>query len=165
MGGDVNGSETPPSLSLASADTVYAPHAANDVTNGLVPKAPKPEPVSKAQPKPTAVSALEGSVAAPVNVTFSPASVFVGLAVREVIVGATFVTWTIASATSERPPSSMTRTFTVGVAGPSGAENVTDCPGVSKVPLPSRSQAYVSGSPSGSVADADNVIELPSATE
>src|SRR5207237_4019521 len=88
-----------------------------------------------------------------------------GLGVSEVTGGATFVTCTVACATSVRPPSSVTCTFTVGVAGPSSAENVTDCPGVSKVPLPSRSQAYVSGSPSGSVPDAGSVIELPSATE
>src|ERR671938_1574263 len=138
MGAAANGSETPPSLSLASADTVYMPQAENEVTSGFAPNAPKPEPVSKAQAKPAAVSALEGSLAAPVKVTFSPVSPFVGLAVSEVIDGATFVTWTVACATSVRPPLSVTCTFTVGVAGPSSGEKLTDWPGVSKVPLSSR---------------------------
>jgi hypothetical protein len=97
--------------------------------------------VSKAQPKPAAVSAPEGSVAAPVKVTFSPVSVLVGLAPSEVIVGATLETSTVACATSVSPPLSVTCTFTVGVAGPSSGEKLTDCPGVSKVPLSSRSQA------------------------
>ena len=117
------------------------PHAANDVTKPLLPNAPKPEPVSKAQVNPAAVSGADGSVAAPVSVTPWPVSVFAGAAVRDVIVGATFVMFTVACATVAAPRLSVTWRLTVGVAGPSAAENDTDWPGVSKVPLPSRSQA------------------------
>src|SRR5919198_478135 len=133
---------TPPvSADELLSGTVYVPQAENDVTNGFAPNAPKPEPVSNAQAKPAAVSGPEGSVAAPVNVTFCPAIVFVGLAVSELIVGATFEMSTVACATSVRPPLSVTCTFTVGIAGPSSAEYVTDWPAVSKLPLSSRSHA------------------------
>jgi hypothetical protein len=69
------------------------------------------------------------------------------------------------------PPSlssvpSLTRTAGVRVAGPSiaAAENVAFCPGVSNVPLSSRS-AYVSASPSSSVPDAASPTLPPSSTE
>src|SRR6266511_981229 len=44
------------------------------------------------------------------------------------------------------------------------AENVTLWPGVSKLPLLSRSHAYVSGPPSGSLAEAETTTEAPSPT-
>src|SRR2546421_270103 len=140
------------------------PQASKVATNPLLPKEPNPEPGSNAHVKPAAVSGADGSVAVPVKVTPCPTSAFGELGVSEAIVGATFVTAIVACATSARPPSSVTRTFTTGEYGPSTAENVAVCPGVSNVPFPSRSQAYVSGPPSGSLPEAESGIELPSAT-
>src|SRR3954451_24367350 len=98
----------PPSLSCAFAATVYEPQAANEVTNPLLPNAPKPEPVSNAQVKPAAVSGTEGSVAAPVNVTGCPVSAFAEEPMSDVIVGAMFVTFTVACATVDAPSASVT---------------------------------------------------------
>src|ERR1044072_9420635 len=96
--GEVNGADTPRSLSRALASTVYAPQAGNDPANPFAPNAPKPLPVSKAQLKPALVSAVDGSVAIPVNVTPCPTRPFSGLAARGVPVGATVATGRVAGA-------------------------------------------------------------------
>ena len=68
----------------------------NAIAKALLPKAPKPDPESNDHVKPAAVSGPEGSVAVAVNVTFSPTRPFGELGVRDVIVGATFRTVTVA---------------------------------------------------------------------
>lgn len=80
-------------------------------------------------------------------------------------VGGTFAICTTAAAVAVSPPASRTSTWTVGVAGPSGAAKLTVLPGVSKVPLSSKSHAYVSAPPSGSLPVAPTCATLPSSTE
>src|SRR5687767_9297694 len=67
-GADTVPADTAPSLSCAVADTVCTPHVENEVWYGFV----VPAPPSKDQVNPAVVSAVEGSVATPVNVTGSP---------------------------------------------------------------------------------------------
>src|ERR1044072_6249102 len=162
--GEVNGADTPRSLSRALASTVYAPQAGNDTANPFAPNAPKPLPASKAQLKPALVSAVDGSIAIPVNVTPCPTRPFSGLAARAVTVGATIATMTVDCAVDVRPSSSVTRTFTTGDDGPSSAEKDTLCPDVSNVPLSSRSQANENAPPSGSAPVAVSVTVEPSST-
>src|SRR5436190_11482697 len=120
-------------------------------------------PQSNAYLKPAAVSAAEGSNGAfNESANGKPAGDEPGAA--RVAVGAMLRTVTVACFASVRPPSSVTRTATVGAAGPSAAANVAVCPGVSNVPSPFRSHAYVSGPPSGSVPVAANVRLDPSPT-
>ena len=136
-------SVTPPSLSRIFPPTVRVPalDVAHEVVE-LVPNAPYPEPSpqSNAYVNPAAVSAADGSLGlVSASANGKPANAWLGAA--NVAVGATLVICTVACATAVRPPSSVTRTFTMGEAGPSAAANVTACPAVSNVPLPSRSQA------------------------
>ena len=106
-------------MSLASAATAYVPQAPKVVAKPLLPKAPKPEPVSNAHVKPAATSGIDGSVAAPVRMTSWPTTPFVGLGVSETTVGGTFEIETVAEAIAVSPLPSVTLTLTVGVAGPS----------------------------------------------
>jgi len=73
----------------------------------LLPNNPKPEPLSNAQVNPAVVSGVDGSVAVPVKVTASPVNVVAGDPVSDVIVGATFVTFTVASATGLTTPAAL----------------------------------------------------------
>ena len=60
---------------------------------------------------------------------------------EKVAVGGTFCTSTVVCAVAVCPTSSVTCTRTTGLDGPSPAEKLTLWPGVSKLPLLSRSQA------------------------
>src|SRR5919198_1624119 len=114
---------------------------------------------------PAAVSAADGSLGLlSDSVNGEPARVDAGAV--NVAVGATFVIVTVALSIAVRPPSSVTRTRTVRDDGPSSvaAENVGVRPDVSNVPLSSRSHAYISGPPSGSLPVAASPTLLPSST-
>src|SRR5438093_11114604 len=125
------------------------------------PLAVAPSPKLQLSAKPAAVSAWLGSVAVPANEIGTPHSpVRSGPASAA---GATFGTSTVAFATVACPVSSVTRTTTVRVSGPSSGVNATLAPGVSNVPSPSRSQPNVTGPSSGSAPDAVSVTAVPSA--
>ncbi len=86
------------------------------------------------------MSAADGSLGALSDrVNGKPALLEAGA--EKVAVGGTLRTVTVTWSVAVWPMSSVTCTRTVGVAGPSSAEKPTLWPGVSKLPLPSRSQA------------------------
>src|SRR3954467_419507 len=143
----------PPSLSRIFAPTERVPTSlVGHVAVEFAPNAPKPLPQSNAYVKPAAASAADGSCAlVSASVNESPAKDEAGAA--NVAVGAAFVTATVAVSVALRPLPSVTCTRTVCVDGPSSApaENDGVLPAVSYVPLSSRSHAYVSVPPSGSL--------------
>ncbi len=139
----------PPSLSVTWARAVTPGSSiAGQTVDGVVEVTKVPAPQSKAIAKPAAVSAAESLIAA-ASVKVAPSLTGDGVAVS-VTAGGTFAIVSVVTAFAHAPWSSQTVSVTGTIAGPSGTVIVASAP----VALtPPTSHAYVSVSPSASVAE------------
>ena len=130
---------------------MYVPHAENDVVNGLARTGRSPTRCRTTTLKPAAWSTADGSVAEPgeVHRPGPPARSTGSRPARRSSARGSDVHRCLRHVGGARHRRSRAPSQS-GLDGPSAPKNETDWPGVSNEPLPSRSHAYVSGSPSGS---------------